>query len=334
MKTVRIGILSVLFAMCVGAGLMSVPTTDLVGLFGKVLFEMGPNPLLNIAVAPECTGDRIVLKTGAIAWLEHPRHKGPFPGALVFHGSHPDGSDQKAACILRRALLQAGFVVLTIDHPGYGESPVPSSDGGVGVWDPLPTALAAFKTLRSNPDVGRIIAVGHSMGANDVLRLLSVEKQVAGAVVFGAGLPDGKAQDEYWYERFHRDRRMQRRISRNLVLWIRHRFYDNGHLVQNLPLDHPPIEFVRFGFEHSNIKAKRDRLYEAIPGAKTLWDLSDSTHYFNSIKVGDVIIGDTHVTRLLASRFRLLNAELHARSWGKKELHSQPLSILTPRTEP
>ncbi len=278
--------------------------------FGKMLLYTGLTPALHIGLAAACTGDRVVLETGAVAWLEQPSGEGPFPGALLFHGAHPDGSRQASDCILRRALLDAGFVVLSVDHPGYGESPTPKLDGDIDAWDPLPTMISALKTLRSIPDVDRIVAVGHSLGAQDVLRLLSVESKLANTVIFGAGLSDPKEKDEYWYGRFHRDRHMPMRISRDKFLEIRERFYDNGHIVQNLPSNHPAIVFVRFGFEHSNIEATRDKLYEAISGAKTVWNLPDSTHYFSSFKVAGIVVANTQVTRLLASRFRLLADEL------------------------
>lgn len=154
--------------------------------FAKGLVYNGLIPILHIGVASPRTGDRVVLETGAVAWLEYPAGKGPFPGALFFHGAHHEGSQQPAAIIIRRALVGAGFVVLAVDHPGYGESPVPHPASDVAAWDPLPTARAALKTLRSRPDVDRLFALGHSMGAADVLRLLSVEPSLHGAVLLGA----------------------------------------------------------------------------------------------------------------------------------------------------
>ncbi len=314
LKPVRIATLSLLLvlAACVGNGVMAPRPVAHVRSFSQMLLRMRLIPAFRIGVAPAFGGERVVLETGAVAWLEHPAGKGPFPGALIFHGAHPNGSRQPSASILRRALLDAGFVVLSVDHPGYGESPAPSPDANVAAWDPLPTVLSAFKSLRSMRDVDRIVAFGHSMGASDVLRLLSTQPKSINGVIFGAGMPDLRKMksNHYWYRRFHIDRRMRRRISPDLFLEIRRRFYDNSRIVQRLPSDHDPIIVVRVGFEHSNIEATRDMLYEAIPGVKAIWDLDNSTHYFNSFGIADVVLGDTHVTRLLASRFRLLADEL------------------------
>lgn len=152
-----------------------------------ILWKMFPH----IGVTPVHNGDRIVLETGAVAWLDRPPAGGTFPGALFFHGAHRDGSKQRAAVVARRALVDAGFIVLALDHPGFGESPMPSLDADVVAWDPLPTTFAAVTALRSMPDVDRIFAVGHSLGATDVFRLLAASGDLGGAVLLGASLGDG-----------------------------------------------------------------------------------------------------------------------------------------------
>jgi pimeloyl-ACP methyl ester carboxylesterase len=267
----------------------------------------GVTCLLFFGLTPTHEGTRLVLATGAHVWLNQPAGAGPFPGALLFHGAHPDGSKQAAAVILRRALVDAGFVVLAVDHPGYGESPAPGAEAPVQAWDPLPTALAAFKLLRALPAVGRVSAFGHSMGATDVFRLLNAEPQVDYGVVFGASLGDSSDRAAYWHERFHTDRRLRSRLSTERVLEIRRRFYEDGRFVQMLRANHAPIVVVRFGFEHASIVASRDDLYEAIPGRKYAWDLK-ATHYFSSISVAGLVVGDTGVTRELAAWLRRLSS--------------------------
>lgn len=292
-----------LLAGCVTLGVRSGPLPR-PRMFAEGLIYMGLMPILHIGLAPSRMGKRIVLETGAVAWLEYPPGKGPFPGALFFHGANHEGSRQPAATIVRRALVDSGFVVLAVDHPGYGESPTPRLSSDPGLWDPLPTARAAVKTLRSRPDVDRIFALGHSMGAADVLRLLSVEPNLDGAVLLGAS-PGGNSS-EYWYRRFHTDRQMNHRISRELFRNVKERYYNRLAGAQSLSSNHPPILFVRFGIEHNNIVATRDVLYAAIPSPKTSWDLPNSTHYLSSFSYASVVVGDTLQTRTLASRLRLL----------------------------
>lgn len=269
------------------------------------------NRLVHIGLIPTQNAQRIVLKTGAVAWLDQPPGKGPFPGALFFHGADPKGSRQSSAIVVRRALLDAGFVVLSVDHIGYGESQIPSRESDVSAWDPLPTDIAALTRLRSliNVDRKRIFVLGHSMGTYEVFRMLRAQPDFQGAAVFGAALNDPKERDEYWYKRFHSDRRMRTRISRELFYEIRGRFYDNLKTVQILDPNHVPVLFIRFGLEWPYLAATRDILYGAIPGRKTLWDLPNSSHYFNSYRITDLIIGDTTIGRSLSARFRVLGGQ-------------------------
>jgi pimeloyl-ACP methyl ester carboxylesterase len=268
------------------------------------------NRLGYVGVGTLNRGHRIVLQTGAVAWLDYPSGEAPYPGAIFFHGAHPKGSRESSALVLRRTLLDAGFVVLSVDHPGYGESPIPAPKGDLNAWDPLPTDLAALRTLRNIKvvDENRILVLGHSAGTYEVFRLLRTLPNIKNAVAFGASLNDPKERDEYWYERFHSDRGMQDRIPRKLFDEIRSRFYDNGRAVTTLNPAHPPVVFVRFGLEWPHLAATRDILFQSIPGRKHLLDIDGSSHYFNSFDIANLLVGDTSVPRLLSSTFRLLAA--------------------------
>jgi pimeloyl-ACP methyl ester carboxylesterase len=199
-------------------------------------------------------------------------------------------------------------VVLSLDHPGYGESPILGLNSDINTWDPSPTDSAALRTLRDMKmvDKKRILVLGHSAGTYEVFRLLRSLPDVVGAVVFGASLNYPKERDEYWYERFHSDRRMQARIPRGLVEQIRARFYDNGRAVPKMDPSHAPVLFARFGLDWPYLAETRDVIYRAIPGRKALWDIDLSSHYFNSFEVGNLVIGDTKLIRLLSSKLRVL----------------------------
>jgi pimeloyl-ACP methyl ester carboxylesterase len=277
-------------------------------LFYKVISY---SDFIHVGMAPVNKAERISIGNGVVAWLEYPPGKGPFPGAINFHGANSSGSMQPASTILRRALLHAGFVVLSVDHPGYGHSANPDSGANINAWDPLPIVLNAYSKLRSLPYVDGIIACGHSMGTTDVLRLLNAKVELRGAVLFGASYTDPSVREEYWYNRFHNDRGITIRLTRKKVLEIRRKFYYGWPLIKTLSNNHPMILFVRFGIEHADIIAMRDDLYRAISGRKNKWDLVGSTHYFSSYRVpGDLIIGDTRIARLLASKLQIFTSKL------------------------
>lgn len=253
--------------------------------------------------------ERIVLSNGSVAWLNRPAGDGPFPGALFFHGRDPQGSKQPAALIARRALLDAGFVVLAIDHPSFGESPHPKPGAPVAAWDPLPTARAAFDALQARPDVtDAIIAVGHSMGAEDVMRLISDGAALDRALLFGGAADEFGREHPEDYETFVRRRRIVGQLPRRLFEQIRACYYHKALTAALMPPSHPPITFVDFGIDWPDVVAKRDRLYAVIPGQKTRRMLEISTHYFSAAHARDLLIGDVRVTRRLRDIFRAARA--------------------------
>jgi pimeloyl-ACP methyl ester carboxylesterase len=264
----------------------------------------------HFAIGPVQPGRRLELPTGAVAWLHRPSGgaEGPRPAALLFHGMDPAGVRQKAAEALRRGLLDAGFVVLSVDHPGFGASPPPDPEAGLRAWDPLPNAEAALNRLRDVPNVGPIIAVGHSMGCSQVLRLIRKRGDaIRLAAVFGSAAPDPPQRDAYWYRRFHEDRGLEReQLSKEKWRRISDTYYNDLAAARALPPDHPPIRFVEFGLEHPNITASRDLVYRAIPGRKQRWRLPLANHYFCAQEMSslNLVVGNAEIAQRLGQRLR------------------------------
>jgi pimeloyl-ACP methyl ester carboxylesterase len=246
--------------------------------------------------------ERLVLDAGAVDWLDRPSGPGPFPGALFFHGADHCGAHQPAAIVARRALVDAGFVVLAPDHPGYGESPNPALDAGVDAWDPAPSARAAYRALDAQPDVAWILAVGHSMGTSDVLGLLATQADVAAAVLFGAAT--SAPLTPYWYQRFHSDRHLEQG-SIPVEKWRAiTRFYDRDRLAAALPDTGVAILFAIHGIEAPHARHERDVLYQLLPEPKELWPLGRTTHYFSTAQRAGILVGDTAVSADLSLGLR------------------------------
>jgi len=248
-----------------------------------------------LAAAPEPKGRTVRLTTGASAIVDRPRGDGPFPGALFFHGSDKAGAHQPATVVARRALLHAGFLVVSLDHPGFGDSPIPSD------FDPLPSILAAYDLLVQER-VDGIIAVGHSMGCSDVLLLLTQERRIESAVLIGAGVREDP-DDERWYRRFHDRRGLHVLIGREAYDRVWDSYYDQAALAARLPAGHAPIVFTRLELEHADLARTQPGFYESIMGAKRLWDVEGATHGLSSTGRQRVVVGDTRVTRRLAQHF-------------------------------
>ncbi len=271
-----------------------------------------PDPLAShlpvahqLTVTPRCEGEPVTLPGGMVAWFHVPNGTGPHPGALLLHGAHPLGSRQPAQCSLVRSFLHIGHAVLSVDHPGYGESPAPGPRAAIEEWDPLPGYHAAYEWLASHDRVSAVEAVaGHSMGSVGAIRLLSERPEIPRTFLFGAALDDPPARDPYWHERFHTDRGLSFEVPFEQWQEIRDRYFSFAHAARAMPPDHGQVVFVEYGWEWDNLEEVRDRQYERIPGSKAHWRIERSTHYFTVGTWHGLLVADGGVLRALARGLR------------------------------
>ena len=113
----------------------------------------------------------------------------PAPGVLAVHGYINDRGTQSPYAI---ELARRGYVVLSIDQPGHGNSDPPAFAGGFGG----PDGLAHLLTLPMVDDE-RIALIGHSMGGWAVLIAAGVAPDayqaiaVSGSSTGTFGAPEG-----------------------------------------------------------------------------------------------------------------------------------------------
>jgi pimeloyl-ACP methyl ester carboxylesterase len=262
-----------------------------------------------VALASYAPGGKITLDSGAAAWWKRPRRTQNAKGALLFHGADSGGARQPAVFVIRKILMSAGYAVLSVDHPGYGASPLPFPRAEAEDWNPAPTALAAHAFLERE-GARPVLAVGHSMGCSDALRLAAAGASLEAVVLFGAGRQDAERED-YWHRRFRRDRRMSEDMPLETFRKVR-RFYDAHAHARALPPYHPPVLFVEFGREHADVAEGRLAVFEAIPGRKARARL-DTGHYFDAVSLGPLVLGRFGSTRRAAV---LLNTYVDASEAG------------------
>lgn len=102
-----------------------------------------------------------------------------FPAVLFVHGWK---TDQQGLAVFAERLAELGFICMTFDLPGHGES---AGDRDVlSRQDFFTNVLAAYDFLASLEDVdaGRMYAVGASFGAY-LVALLAAERNVQGLVM-------------------------------------------------------------------------------------------------------------------------------------------------------
>ena len=299
----------------------------IVNFFGDLFLE---KPALDLGLAVRRRGQMIKLESGVVGWMERPAQAGPAPAALFFHGADRDGAMQPAAAIIRRGLVEAGFVVLSLDHPGFGRSPRVAYDAPMSAWDDLTSAVEAYGRLRAIRRTREIVVVGHSMGTTEALRLVAQAPELgldlAGAVLFGAGPFPPSRQDEFYYVRFNADRSMPNWVDREGTLAIRRRYYNNSRAARDLPRDHLPVIFTMFHEDFVDQLGSRLRLYRSIPGRKTVWEIP-SSHYFDAFVYDNFIFGGTAPTRIVARLFEGVLEQL-------RDLAASPLSESSSQPSP
>lgn len=113
----------------------------------------------------------------------------PLPAVVLVHGI---SSSKESMSSIALELARNGFVALTIDAVGHGDS-------GGRLWatsDPSLGALAALRFLESQPyvDASSLGVVGHSLGAGAARATANAHRRVEATVLIGGGL-GGVASD-------------------------------------------------------------------------------------------------------------------------------------------
>ena len=233
--------------------------------------------------------------------------------ALVFHGAAPAGSLQSTGLSLTQSLLQQRTRIFAVDHPGFGASPAPSATAPVEAWDPAPLTAAVLERMRLAGCRNQWL-IGHSQGVTEALRLLRMENDsFLGVAVLGAGLyEDTEGSKQYWYNRFHIDRRITGRVPYERWLAIRDRYYRNEAYCATADFEPQTggatLAYVVFRDEHDDLKRTREQLWECLryPDGRRL--AFDSGHYLNSGQFGP---------------FTLISLP-HVRAFGSEVLRTMP----------
>ncbi len=286
-------------------GLFALPAIPLVVLainvrymvdFGSRLFVQDPFFLMRSAFALADPGERINFDSGTAAWILRVPSDHPRGTAILLHGNHPLASRQPAAVAMQGALLRAGYDVLSVDHPGYGASSIPSADADWRAWDPSIGPRQALRYLRSaslarGPET---IVVAHSMGVDVALQMLSDGADVQAAYLFGGSVDRPLGPENDWIHTFHRQRNMRCCLPINSMRMIRDQFYGGAdHYAIALPQHHAMVHFVRFGIEYPDVVRDRETLYAAITPPKRVCNFARVTHYFNAASMRRFVLIDT-----------------------------------------
>jgi dienelactone hydrolase len=134
---------------------------------------------------------------------------GRVPAFALAHGV---GNSKEVLSGVALELARNGYVALTIDEKGHGES-----GSGIGVSDPTLGLGSAVTYLNSLPyvNVNRIGVGGHSMGAGAVRAVVSSNSAIAATILIGGGQGD----DSYKAMNDSQPRNLLFIVGRNDVLF-------------------------------------------------------------------------------------------------------------------
>ena len=255
--------------------------------FGWRLFVQQPQFLLRLALIAPNPGARVLMESdfGALILRTHT----PRGVAILLHGNDPLASKQAAALALQGALMRAGYDVISIDHPGYGATPLPGANADWKAWNPAicPAQTLNYLHSRNNARPPATIVVAHSMGVDVALSLGANQGAgIQAEYLFGGSIDRPRDPDNGWVKEFFQQRRTPCCMSLQTIRRVRDEFYSGAdRFALALPPDHPVVHFVRFGIEYEDVAHVRDALYTDIPPPKTVCDLPGITHYFNTLSL-------------------------------------------------
>ena len=166
----------------------------------RLFFFVAPGPWQDACYVDRSRFEEVELQFGP-TWfpirgtLTLPLGEGPFPAAILLHGSGPQDRDEtiggnKPFRDLAQGLASRGIAVLRFDKRTYSH--------GLALSVLLPRltvkeeilndAVTAFQTLIQQPriDIRRIAMVGHSLGGTVLPRVHEMEPRVAGLAFLAA----------------------------------------------------------------------------------------------------------------------------------------------------
>jgi dipeptidyl aminopeptidase/acylaminoacyl peptidase len=109
------------------------------------------------------------------------------PAMLVLHGSSPWGRKNGLVQLLALRLSERGWIVLTPDARGFGDSGTPQVVQDPQAWEVAEDVRLGIDYLSAHPlvDLRRIYVLGHSMGAGHALEGALRDGRVAGMILLG-----------------------------------------------------------------------------------------------------------------------------------------------------
>ena len=213
---------------------------------------------------------------------------GSHPAVVISHGGTRRGRRLALYTVAARKLAERGYIVLTFDFRGFGDSERPRRFENASDLDFVRDVSAAADYLAALPriDPARISAVGHSFGAGVAVAASLRDRRIGRAVsispgrntakrFFGPGAPD----PNYPSRRMSRDMGVDPPIPR--ALFDPHLKDYVAEAILDYPV-HPPVLLVDGGKEPADDLAFLKDVAARMTGPKGYVTIPGADHYFGT----------------------------------------------------
>jgi alpha-beta hydrolase superfamily lysophospholipase len=219
-----------------------------------------------------------------------PRGKGPFPGIVLTHGASSLGRKLEMYRILSYKLARRGYVVLSFDFRGFGDSEDPKKFVTPVDIDFVEDVRQAVLYLESREDVnvGDIHLIGHSFGGGVIIPAGLQEARVKTMVSIS---PARRTHELFWAENAPAKHFLRERLANAMKLpqldkipldWL-------NPILQTMMIDtileapiHPPTLLVDGDLEDQEDLAFLREIFENMSEPKTYVTIHNATHYFGT----------------------------------------------------
>ena len=235
-----------------------------------------------------------------------------YDGILLCHGVLPKGKDTALYVELARQLARRGYLVMTFDFRGFGESAkVANFRVPRDLNFPAEAEAAVSFMLEKLPvrEEGYTIA-GHSMGANIAFAVGAQDKRVKNIITISAG--NFRTYPAHLAPRHSSfTRRLERCIGASISPDESLRIKEGADLFQYLPLSEPKNVLVALAeCDAGNIIDYNNRFFEELNGEKDLLMIHNSNHNFGfDMNDANELIDPLPVRHLASGIHRWLSAK-------------------------
>lgn len=233
--------------------------------------------------------------------LSRPAIAAPHPAVLLLHGSTAEGRKLGLYRLLTHELVARGYMVLSLDQRGFGDSDDPTFVDRPDAFDYIGDAKHAVDYLSTLPgvDTTRLVLLGHSLGASFAIAAGLDHPRVWKIVAIGPPRRFAKrveTEQEYRQRRAMRMMRLREMIPADVFLRYRNATNIERFGPQLVASGHKPLLLIDGGQEGAADRRFIEMFVrDSVTEPKAHIRLATGDHYANVLNIGSLVLYDRRV---------------------------------------